>query len=141
MRRFLGNKRGQVRVIEAFFASVLLLSCLTLIPGPAAPKDSPADMAWRAQNVLSSLDSDGHLAQLVAAHDWVGLRGSLESALPLTVWFNLTVCDRNLVVLNDYPICNSGAVSSQITSVNYVCASPSSVYAVYVLQLQLAVID
>ncbi len=131
-----------MRVLEAFLAAMLILSCLTIIPAPAAaPKDSTENLSGKAQNVLLSLDNAGQLGQLVETQDWSGLRDSLESALSLTVWFNLTVCDRNLNVLNPYPICSSGAISNQITSVTYVCASQSSAYAVYVLQLQLAVVD
>jgi hypothetical protein len=130
-----------VRVIEAFFAAVLLLSCLTLIPAGTISKDRNGNLASRAENVLLSLDSDGHLASLVDNHDWAGLRDCLESAFPLTLWFNLTVHDENLNVLNYYPICNGGAVSDKIVSVNYVCASQSSTYAVYLFQLQLAGVD
>ena len=139
--RLIDNKKGQVRVIEAFFASMLILSCLTLIPAQATPKSSAVNLAWKAQNVLSTLDSGGQLASLVYTHDWVKLGECIESALPLTTWFNLTVYDKNLNVINDFPISNGGSVSDRITSVNYVCVSQNSTYAVYVLQLQLAVVD
>jgi hypothetical protein len=67
--RFLSNKKGQVRVIEAFFASVLLLSCLTLIPAQTPTKNSSGDIAWKAENVLLTLDNDGHLANFVDNRD------------------------------------------------------------------------
>ncbi len=57
------------------------------------------------------------------------------------MWFNLTVYDADMDVLNEFPICNGGAVSNQISSSTYVCASQNSSFAVYVLQLQLAVVD
>ena len=139
--RLLSNKKGQVRVIEAFFASMLVLSCLALIPAQATPKSSTVDLAWKAQNVLLTLDSDGHLASLVDNHDWAALGACIESALPLTTWFNLTVYDKNQNILNRFPISNGGAVSDKIVSVDYVCVSQSSTFAVYVLQLQLAVVD
>ncbi len=139
--RLISNKKGQVRVIEAFFASMLILSCLALIPAQASPKSSAVNLAWKAQNVLLTLDSGGQLASLVDAHDWVKLSKCLESSLPLTTWFNLTVYDKNLNVINDFPISNGGLVSYRITSVDYVCVSQNSIYSVYVLQLQLAVMD
>ena len=139
--RLLSNKKGQVRVIEAFFASVLLLSCLTLIPAQTPQKTSTGNLAWKAENVLLTLDSDGHLASLVDNHDWATLGKSVESALPLTTWFNLTVYDSGMNVLNDFPISNGGAVSDKIVSFDYVCVSQNSTFAVYVLQLQLAVVD
>lgn len=139
--RLISNKKGQVRVIEAFFASVLLLSSLALIPAQTTPKSSTVNLAWKAENVLLTLDSDGQLASLVDNHDWSALGKSVESALPLTTWFNLTVYDKNLNILNEFPISNGGAVSDKIVSFDYVCVSQNSTYAVYVLQLQLAVVD
>jgi hypothetical protein len=139
--RLLSNKKGQVRVIEAFFASMLILSCLALIPAQATPKSSQVNLDWKAQNVLTALDSDGQLASLVDNHDWTKLGECIESALPLTTWFNLTVYDKNQNVLNDFPISNGGSVSDRITSANYICVSQNSTYSIYVLQLQLAVTD
>ena len=139
--KFLSDKKGQVRVIEAFFASILILSCLTLIPAQPTPKNtSSTSLASLAENTLLSLDSDGHLSRLVANRNWTALRQSIESSLPLTVWFNLTVFDQNNNVLNSYPICDGGAVSRTITSFTYVCGSPDSNFEVYVLQLQLAAV-
>ena len=139
--RLIRDKKGQVRVIEAFFASVLLLSCLTLIPAQTPTKNSNGDIAWKAENVLLTLDSDGHLASLVDNHNWAALGENVESALPLTTWFNLTVYDKGMNILNEFPICNGGAVSDKIVSVDYICVSQNSTFAIYVLQLQLAVVD
>ncbi len=139
--RLLRDKKGQVRVIEAFFASVLILSCLTLIPTAVHSQDKTGSLAGQAQNVLCSLNNDGHLALLVDNHDWIGIKDSIEAALPLTLWFNLTVYDADMQQLNDYPISNTGAISDQIASVNYVCASQNSTYAIYTLRLQLSGVD
>jgi hypothetical protein len=129
-------------VIEAFFAAILLLSCLSLIPAlPAAKNLSGQNLDSMAQNTLLSLDSNAHLSNLIDQKEWASLRSSLQSALPLTVWFNLTVTSLNGETLNPYPICNGGAVSNTISSYSYVCASQNSTYTVYVLQLQLAAVD
>jgi hypothetical protein len=139
--RLLADKKGQVRIIEAFFASMLILSCLTLIPAQAPQKSSIPNIAWKAENVLSTLDGDGHLANLIDNQDWSTLENSVESALPLSTWFNLTVYDLNQNVLNPYPISNGGPVSANIVSFNYISVSTNSSFVIYFLQLQLAVID
>jgi hypothetical protein len=140
--RLLTDKRGQVRVIEAFFASILLLSCLALIPAPSSEiKDSSINLASTAQNVLLSLDNDGHLANAVAGGNWQSIKNGLESVLPLNVWFNLTVMDKNLICLNPYPICNAGSVSDKVYSLDYVCVGQSGTFAVYILRLQLSLVD
>ena len=127
-----------MRVIEAFLASVLLMSCLALIPAQKNLANSTENLDSVAQNVLLGLNDNGHLAKLIDDRDWSDLKGSLESALPLTVWFNLTVLDQNMNVLNPFPISNAGTVSAKIVSTDYVCASQSSDYSVYILRLQLS---
>lgn len=129
-----------MRVIEAFFASMLLLGCLVLIPAHTTPRGSTVNLVWKAQNVLLTLDSDGRLAGLVDNSDWATIEQIVESAFPLTTWFNLTVYDQSQNILNPFPISNGGAISGNIVSYAYVCVSQNSTFAVYILQLQLAVI-
>jgi hypothetical protein len=126
-------------VIEAFLASMLLMSCLAMIPPQPTLQNSTGNLASTAQNALLSLDSNGHLAALVDNRNWTDLKSSIEAALPLTVWFNLTVFSENMKILNNnFPICNGGVASDKIVSLDYVCASQSSTYAIYILQLQLS---
>ena len=127
-----------MRIIEAFLATVLLFSCLALIPASPNVQDSTVNLASTAQNVLLSLDSNGHLAALVDSQNWTELKDCLESALPLTVWFNLTVFNESMNIINPFPICNAGTVSDKIFSVDYVCASQNSTYTIYILRLQLS---
>ena len=139
--RLLRDKRGVARVIEAFLAAVLLMSVLTLIPAQTTLKDSAGNLSSTAQNILVSLDSNGHLAALVDQRNWTALKDCVEASLPLTVWFNLTVFDKNMVELNDFPICNAGAVSDKVVSADYLCVSQGGTYTIYVLRLQLALVD
>ena len=114
------------------------MSCLALIPASTSVQDSTGNLVSTAQNILLSLDSNGHLATLVDNQNWAALKDCMESSLPLTVWFNLTVFDQNMQIMNPFPICNAGAVSDKIVSVDYVCASQNSTYTIYILQLQLS---
>ena len=120
---------------------MMLLGCLALIPAQVVPRTSTVNLVWKAQNVLLTLDGDGHLASLVYNRDWASIEQSIESSLPLTTWFNLTVYDQNQNILNPFPISNGGALSGNVVSYNYVCVSQSSTFSIYVLRLQLAVID
>ena len=141
--RWLKDKRGQVRVIEAFFASVLLLSSLSIIPIVHRGSEGAAvnALSSTALNVLVSLDSDGHLAELVDSSNWSALGSSVEACLSVSVWFNLTVLDQDMNCLNGLPICRGGSMSDRIAVADYVCSSLSGDYAVYVLRLQLAAVD
>ncbi len=120
---------------------MLVLGCLALIPSPQVQTNQTVDLSSKAENILLSLDGNGHLGSLIDNHDWAVLYDSIQSTLPLTTWYNLTVYDSQMNELNVYPICNGGAPSNQVSSVTYVCASQNSTYTVYVLQLQLAVVN
>jgi hypothetical protein len=137
--RLLKDNKGQIRTIEAFFASILLLSCLTLIPvAEKKAGDSTAILSSTASNILMSLDSNGHLASLIGSESWFNLKSCVQSALSPMVWFNVTVFDENMAPINDIPITSGSAVNEKIVAVDYVCASTGSSYAVYIVRLQLA---
>ncbi len=142
MRRLLEDNRGQIRVIEAFFAAILLLSVLALIPQtPDTTKVSSETLSTTAHNTLLSLDSDGQIVNLIENQSWTELTTLVQSALPVAVWFNLTVFDQDMAVVNDIPVCSGSAVSDRVVAVNYVCASVSGDYSVYLVRLQVAAVD
>ena len=66
------------------------------------------------------------------------MKNCVQSMLPVSLWFNLTVFDENMTCLNDVFVSNGSPVSDEIVAVNYVCATSSGNYAVYIVQLQLA---
>jgi len=142
MRRLLNNNRGQIRVIEAFFAAILLLSVLALIPKtPDTTDNSSETLSTTAYNTMLSLDSDGQIANLIEKQSWSELKALVQSALPVAAWFNLTVFDQDMAIVNDIPICNGSPVSDRVVAVNYVCASVSGDFTVYLVRLQVAAVD
>jgi hypothetical protein len=140
--RLLNDKRGQVRVIEAFFAAMLLLSVIAMIPKPQdAKNDTTQTLTSAAQNTLLSLDSNGQIGNLIKTQNWAELRTLIQTGLPAAAWFNLTVYDSNMSVLNDEPVCSGSPVSDSIVAVDYNCAGTSGDFAVYLVRLQVAVVD
>jgi len=140
--RLLEDKKGQIRTIEAFFASILLLSSLTLIPMVQEHSSNATEkLSSTAHNILLSLDSDGQLAGLIGNESWMTLKSCVQSSISPMVWFNVTVFDENMARINDVPITSGSAVNDRIAAVDYVCASTSGNYAVYLVRLQLAEVD
>ena len=140
--RLLEDKKGQIRIIEAFFASVLLLSSLTLIPMvQQRSNDTTGNLSSTAHNILMSLDSDGQLAGLIGNESWITLKNCVQVSISPMVWFNLTVFDEDMTRVNDVPITSGSAVNDRMAAVDYVCASTSGDYAVYIVRLQLAEVD
>jgi len=137
--RFLKNRKGQVRILEAFFASILILSSLALVPSPVSVEKSHFNTLYSVgTQVLTTLDSNGTLSRLIENNNWTVLRNCVQSMLPVSLWFNLTVFNENMTCLNDVPVSNGSPVSDEIAAVEYVCASSSGNYAVYIVRLQLA---
>ena len=140
--RLLKDNKGQIRVIEAFFASILLFSVLTLVPAPKTVKNtSDQILISMGQNALLTLDNNGYLSKLIENQNWTTLRECIQSSFPPTVWFNLTVFNENNNVLNDIPISSGSPVNEKTLSLDYVCASQSRSYSIYLIRLQLAVVS
>lgn len=139
MKSLKNDKRGMVRIIEALFASLLILSTIALIPSEFAVQPTHySTLTSEATQVLVSLDKEGVLSKLIEDGNWTSLENCLQSMLPVSFWFNLTVFDENMQVLNDVFVSNGSPVSEDIIASNYVCASSSETYAVYLVRLQLS---
>ncbi len=142
MKRLRQNKRGQIRVIEAFFAAILMLSSLTLIPTVQRfSSGSNSVLSSMASNTLASLDSDGHLASLVDQRNWTAIECCIRIFVPPAVWFNVTVYDENMTPLNDRLICSGGVISDHVEASDYLCPSANGTYTIYTVRLQLAGLD
>ena len=87
-------RKGQIRILEAFFAALLIFSALFLIPAPSFMNNEHSDSLHTIGiNVLLKLDSDGSLSRLIENGDWNALRNILWQTLPNRIWFNLTILD------------------------------------------------
>ncbi|PVX27068.1 MAG: hypothetical protein CW716_04155, partial [Candidatus Bathyarchaeum sp.] len=94
------NKKGQIRTIEAFFASLLILSTIALIPSQdGAEQTNYTTLYSAATQTLVALDSNGRLSNLIQDSNWTSLRNTVQSLLPVSLWFNLTVYDTNMSIL------------------------------------------
>ena len=135
----LKDNKGQIRIIEAFFASLLILSTIALIPSqPPAVDTSNGGLQMKGQDALTTLDRNGYLSILIENENWTILKKCLTSSLSPAIWFNLTVFDENMNAVNNTPISSGSPISEKIVSVEYVCAGISIEYRVYVVRLQLS---
>jgi hypothetical protein len=142
MKRLFRDKKAQVRTIEAFFASILLLSFIALVPSNQEQVDSSSNaLSSMALNALVSLDNDGSLTSLVDIQDWKTLEMHIQSVIPSAVWFNLTAFDANMKPLNNLAITSGSPISDNIQVASYICASTNESYAVYLLRLQVSAVD
>lgn len=136
---FKNDKRGMIRIIEALIASLLILSTIGLVPSEFTVEPTHySTLSSEGTQVLVSLDNNGILSKLIEDGNWASLKNCLQSMLPVSLWFNLTVFDDNMQALNDVFVSNGSPVSEDIVAANYVCATSSGTYALYSVRLQLA---
>ena len=137
--RLLRDQSGQIRIIEAFFASILILSTIALIPSPPPAANTTSEvLQMKSRNVLMSLDRSGYLSTLIEDGNWTALRKCVMSLLSSAIWYNLTVFDENMNVVNNTPIGSGSVAGGEIVSIEYLCASTDKDYGIYVVRLQLA---
>jgi hypothetical protein len=135
------ENRGQIRIIEAFLAVLIIFSSLAISANLATKQNTaePNDLAYVGLQVLLKLDSDGRLGRCLDNRDWSGLRGSLNLLLPTGVSFNLTVYDGEMRQINKEIVSNGGFNSQEVAFVKYVCVSQNQTFNYYVIYLYLAV--
>ncbi len=132
---------GQVRIIEAFLAVLLVFSSFAISANLTITQNTTRhyDLTSIGLQALMKLDSDGSLGEYIDDKDWTALLDTLNLVVPAGVSFNLTVYDEQMQQINTDVISN-GAFNSQETAfVEYGCASRSSVFHCYIIYLYLRV--
>jgi hypothetical protein len=133
------NKKGQVRMLEAFLA-VLVVFSTSIISTTFSPPTNFNDeklLSTSGMQALTELDSDGTLGKLIDERNWTAIRENLKILLPVGVSYNLTVYDDETHQINDFTVGN-GLKGQKVVSVEYPCASQSSDCRLYLVRLQLA---
>jgi len=133
-------RQGQIRVLEAFLAVIVVFSALLLSRSLYASYDDSADqeiLRSIGMNALMHLDQDGYLGILISQRDWTEISSRLSILLPIGISYNLTVYDEELNVLNDSPILSGDINAKSVVSIQYVVVDRESLN-LYIVRLQLA---
>jgi len=137
------QNKGQIRIIEAFLAVLIIFSSLAFSASLTVPRNTTksGDLTSVGLQSLLKLDSDGGLSKYIGDEDWDGLRDALNLVLPAGISFNLTVYDEQMQQVNVATVSNGAFSSQDIAFVEYVCASRSLVFHCYKIHLYLAVAE
>lgn len=136
------QKMGQIRIIEAFLAVLIVFSSLAISASLTTEQKTTesSNLASIGMQALIKLDSDGSLGAYIDQGDWFGLREALSLLLPEGVSFNLTVYDEDMRQINTEAITNGNIDSQEVASIKYVCVSQNPSFRYYVIYLRLAVV-
>lgn len=134
------DRKGQTRIIEAFFSIAVVFSVLLISATLPSQPDltGQRELANLGTQALMKLDANGTLGNLIVQENWTVIKTSLDVLLPLGVSFNLTVYDVNMLPINSQAIQNSNLQGHEAVSVEYVCATQTTNTEFFVLRLQLA---
>jgi len=136
----LKDKRGQIRVLEAFLATILVFSALLLTKPVYVAFDSQYDqdaLYSIGLNVLVEFNREGELGQLIDQRNWTEISSRLSTLLPLGVSYNFTVYDEESKIVNNSSISSGDLNGRNIVSVQYLIAERTN-FNFYVVRLQLA---
>ena len=131
---------GQIRMIEAFLAILIIFSSYTLSSNLSLQNNvAHDDLSTVGLQALTKLDSDGSLGNCITDKNWSGLRQILSLALPTGISFNATVYDESMQQINADAVSNGAFGSQNIDFVECVCATQRPVFHNYIIHLHLAV--
>ena len=139
------DRRGQMRVIEALMASLLIVFAVVFVDlfavTPVSPKYESGELEKIGFNVLHDLDEQELLGRFIGNSEWVNMTSALAASLPTDVYFNLTVYDMAGAVVNSVPIgygtSRVFSNSTYVASVTYVVPGYQMLYRPRVLVLQI----
>jgi hypothetical protein len=137
----LRNKNGgQIRVIEAFLAVIIVFSAFTLSTNLSTSqnKTDRSDLTSVGLQTLMKLDSDGSLGRYITDGNWTAIRGALEVALPAGISFNLTAYNEHMQPVNTGTILNAGFSGKRTSFIEYVCVDQGLIFHTYIVHLELA---
>jgi len=136
----LRDKRGQIRVLEAFLATAVVFSALLLSKPIYVAFDSQDErnaLYTIGLNVLVQLDRKGELGQLINQRNWTEISSRLSIMLPLGVSYNFTVYNESFEILNNFSISSGDLNGRNVVSIQYLIVERAD-FNFYVVRLQLA---
>jgi len=144
-RRIVKNSKGQMRVIEAIMAALIVVSAIvflyTFAATPSGKTYEASELEKIGSNILHDIDEQRLLSRFVYNGEWANLTAALVVSVPNDVYFNLTVYDINGNAIG-HPLIQYGnsqmfISSKAVASVTYILSGYQSNYSPRVVVLKL----
>jgi len=139
------SQRGQMRVIEAVMASLIVVSALAFLyffaASPSSQPQETSELEKIGHNVLHDMDEQRLVARFVYRSEWANLTSALIVSLPTNVYFNLSIYDVNGNPIS-HPLMQYGNKqifdsSKAVACVTYIVPGYQTSYSPRVLVLKL----
>lgn len=137
--------KGQMRVVEAIMATLIVIAAVTFLyffaATPSSQANDTSELEKIGHNVLHDIDEQQLLARYVYNSEWTNMTAALVVSLPTNVYFNLSIYDINhhsighpLIQYGDQQIFSSSAA---VASVTYIVPGYQTSYNPRILVLKL----
>ncbi len=139
------SSKGQMRVIEAIIASLIVVSAVMFLYAYAAVPSSQtyetSELEKIGHNILHDIDEQQLLTRYIYNSEWANFTAALTVSLPTDVYFNLTIYDINGNTIN-HPLIQYGSsqlftTSKAVASVTYIVSGYQIDYNPRILVLKL----
>jgi hypothetical protein len=136
------DEKGQIRMLEAFLAVLVIFSASIISITFSSPTNFNDEkiLSTSGMQALIELDSDGTLGKLIDERNWTAITENLKILLPAGVSYNVTVYEDATNQINNSTIGN-GLRSQRVVSIEYPCVSQSTECHFYLVRLQLAFVE
>jgi len=141
------GSRGQMRVVEAIMASLIVVSAVVFLyiftATPSSSTYETGELEKIGHNVLHDIDEQRLLARYIynSPPEWANLTAALMVSLPTDVYFNLTVYDLNGNAKNNVMVSYGSqqifTTSKAVASVTYIVPGYKTIYDPRIVVLQL----
>lgn len=134
------QNRGQIRILEAFLAVLLVSSALLLSSGFSQPETVEKDTQLESigMQLLMQLDENSRLWELIDERNWTKTDATLREVMPFGIVFNFTIYDESGNTVNDVTVSNGVLAAERTVAVEYLCASRDLECQFYIVRLQLS---
>jgi len=139
------SSKGQMRVIEAVMAAIIVITAVAFLYAFAATPSSQTyetgELEKIGHNVLHDIDEQRLLTRYVYNSEWANITAALIVSVPNDVYFNLTIYDVNGNSIG-HPLIQYGssqvfADSKAVASVTYIVSGYQTNYNPRILVLKL----
>jgi hypothetical protein len=145
-RKIVESHKGQMRVIEAIMASLIVVSAIVFLymfaAAPSSQTYETSELEKIGHNILHDIDEQRLLSRFVYNGEWANLTSALIVSVPNDVYFNLTIYDTSGNYIG-HPLIQYGnsqifEASKSVASVTYIVSGYQTSYSPRILVLKLA---
>jgi hypothetical protein len=128
MKNLVKNKKGWIKILEAFIAIVLIVSTMLIIfSNQKKQVDRPEEMSVLLSSTLDVVSRDDSLRSQILANDASGVNITIEKIIPSWIAYSSKICNYNDICSNPAGYIDKAVYSEEIlvvANLTYIANTP-----------------